>query len=99
MKKTIVTLICVIQASITFSQTTKYELSAEGNALMCPFMGPRLKKQLEANGAYQIEKDKSHVFHFTMEANKAIGEIEIMEIVRNVGYDPKLFHLKMNEDE
>jgi hypothetical protein len=99
MKTILITLLCVILTSITYSQTKKYEVSAEGNALMCPFMGPRLKRQLESNGATNVEKDKALILHFEMQSEASLDENGILEIVKKVGYDPKLFHVKIQENE
>ena len=99
MKKILITLVCVTLASIAFSQSKKYELKAEGNALMCPFMGPRLKKQLELNGAQNILKDKSLVLSFDMPKENALDETTVLDIVKKVGYNPALFHLKIKENE
>ena len=99
MKKAIFTILCLFITTLVFSQTKKYEVSAEGNALMCPFMGPRLTKQLEAIGVVNLTKSPTHVWYFEMNETAVIDRSKLLEIVQKVGYNPSMFHVKIDGNE
>jgi hypothetical protein len=99
MKKAFFTILCLFITTLIFSQTQKYEVTAEGNALMCPFMGPRLTKQLESIGAVNLTKSPTHVWNFEIVETAEIDKTKILEIVQKVGYNPTTFHVKIDGNE
>jgi hypothetical protein len=99
MKKVFFTILCLFITTLVFSQTKKYEVTAEGNALMCPFMGPRLTKQLESFGAINLTKSPTHVWNFEIAEAAAIDSSKILEIVQKVGYNPTTFRVKIEGNE
>jgi hypothetical protein len=82
-----------------FSQSKQYEISAKDNALMCPFMGPRLTKQLESIGAVNILKSPTHVWTFEIPESKEIDKSKLLETVQRVGYNPSIFYVKINGND
>jgi|688.fasta_scaffold2463966_2 hypothetical protein len=91
MKKFLFVLI-LISSTISFSQNTlKYTLYGEANALMCPFLSPKLMEQLTKKGALGIYKDENLLVHFTTSKENELSDEIILNIIDEIGYDPKNF--------
>ena len=78
---------------------TNYIITAEANALMCPFLSPKLISSIEKNGGKSVVKTKELNLLFYCEQNNVLSEARILELVDNLGYDPRMFKVEMKEEE
>ncbi len=79
-----------------FSQnTSKYTITAEAKSLMCPYLSPKFISLLEKEGATNIIKHENHSITFETDREKQITDKRILELVDNVGYEPKLFKISI----
>ena len=82
----------------SFGQTKiHYTLSADANALMCPYLSPKLMDLLAKKGATDLIKDEQMQLHFYTTKENEFTEIFILDLVDQIGYEPKNFHLKREE--
>ena len=89
----------IIQSSYSFSQTKiKYTVSAEAHALMCPFLSPQLMTTLGKNGAEDVYKDEQLQVHFYTSIDRKLSDERILQLVDQIGYDPKLFKITRVEE-
>lgn len=88
----------LFSVSICFGQKTNYIISANANALMCPFLSPKLMIALEKKGAKDILKTTDLKLTFYCLANEKISNEKILELVENIGYDPKQFKIETTEE-
>lgn len=90
----------VLFATVGFSQKkTRYLITAEANALMCPFLSPKLISSIEKNGGKSVVKTKELTLLFYCEQGNVLSEARILELVDNLGYDPRMFKVEMKEEE
>ena len=78
---------------------TNYIIKAEANALMCPFLSPKLMSSIEKNGGKSVVKTKELTLLFYCEQSNVLSEARILELVDNLGYDPRMFKVEMKEEE
>lgn len=98
--KTIIFAILVSLSFIGHSQKhTNYIITAESNALMCPFLSPKLMSSIEKNGGKSVVKTKELTLLFYCEQSNVLSEARILELVDNLGYDPRMFKVEMKEEE
>ena len=76
-----------------------YIITAEANALMCPFLSPKLMSSIEKNGGKSVVKTKELTLLFYCEQSNVLSEARILELVDNLGYDPRMFKVEMKEEE
>ena len=74
-------------------------ITAEANALMCPFLSPKLMSSIEKNGGKSVVKTKELTLLFYCEQSNVLSEARILELVDNLGYDPRMFKVEMKEEE
>jgi hypothetical protein len=86
----------IISAVFTFfcftasaQKNIEYTVTAEANALMCPFLSPQLMDRLAKYGAEDVTKDASLRLHFTTSAEKEMSDELILKLVEDVGYQAK----------
>jgi hypothetical protein len=97
--KNLITLFILISSSFAISQQkVNYVISAEANALMCPFLAPKLMESLTKKGAENIIKDKNLLLHFSTSKDKEISDSLIFKLVNNIGYEAKKFHVNRTYD-
>jgi hypothetical protein len=85
---------------ISYSQKkTNYIITAEANALMCPFLSPKLISSIEKNGGKSVVKTKELSLLFYCEKSTVLTEARILELVDDIGYDPRMFKVEMKEEE
>jgi hypothetical protein len=98
--KTIIFALLVSLSFIGYSQKhTNYIITAESNALMCPFLSPKLISLIEKNGGKSVVKTKELTLLFYCEQSNVLSEARILELVDNLGYDPRMFKVEMKEEE
>ena len=98
--KIILITILFFSALTGYSQKhTNYIITAEANALMCPFLSPKLISSIEKNGGKSVVKTKELTLLFYCEQSNVLSEARILELVDNLGYDPRMFKVEMKEEE
>ncbi len=98
--KIILITILFFSALTGYSQKhTNYIITAESNALMCPFLSPKLMSSIEKNGGKSVVKTKELTLLFYCEQSNVLSEARILELVDNLGYDPRMFKVEMKEEE
>jgi hypothetical protein len=81
-----------ITASAVFGQTkVNYTLSADAHALMCPFMSPKLMDLISRKGASNVVRDDAMQLHFSTNIQTDWTNEFILDLVDQIGYDPKMF--------
>ena len=94
-----ISFICLLLSlNFSFGQKTNYTISAEANALMCPFLSPKLMTALENKGAKDMFKTTDLKLTFYCLPNEKISTEKILELVENIGYDPKQFKIETKEE-
>ncbi len=71
----------------------RYEVSASANALMCPFLSPKLMDKLSKSGADSLYRDDKLILHFITTKDKEIQDVEINKIIEGTGYQSKNFRI------
>ena len=66
---------------------------------MCPFLSPKLMSSIEKNGGKSVVKTKELALLFYCEQSNVLSEARILELVDNLGYDPRMFKVEMKEEE
>lgn len=79
-------------------QTAYYSITAEAKSLMCPYLSPKFMILLEKEGAKNIIKHENYTITFQTEKEKLISDERILQIVDNVGYDPRLFKITITNE-
>ena len=79
----------IIQSSYSFSQTKiKYTVSAEAQFMTA----------LGKNGAEDVYKDEQLQVHFYTSIDRKLSDERILQLVDQIGYDPKLFKITRVEE-
>jgi hypothetical protein len=95
MKKILVQLLFLavfLAPQTVFSQTkVSYNITAEANALMCPFLSPKLMELLTKKGAEAVYKDDKLAVHFSTLKDLEMTDEFIKGLIDQIGYEPRLF--------
>jgi hypothetical protein len=84
--------ICAVSVSSIYAQSkVNYTLSAEAHALMCPFLSPKLMDLVTRKGATNVVRDEQMQLHFTTNIQTDWTDAFILDLVDQIGYDPKMF--------
>lgn len=84
--------ICAVSVSSIYAQSkVNYTLSAEAHALMCPFLSPKLMDLITRKGATNVVRDEQMQLHFTTNIQTDWTDAFILDLVDQIGYDPKMF--------
>lgn len=90
----------IVFSTVSFSQKkTRYVITAEANALMCPFLSPKLISLIEKNGGKSVVKTKELTLLFYCDEQNLLSEEKILEFVDNIGYDPRSFKVAMKLED
>jgi hypothetical protein len=99
MKIILITILFLCALTGYSQKHTNYVVSAQSNALMCPFLSPKLIALIEKNGGKSVVKTKELTLLFYCEQSNVLSEARILELVDNLGYDPRMFKVEMKEEE
>jgi hypothetical protein len=95
MKKLLVQLVLLLvffAPQSVFSQSkVSYTITAEANALMCPFLSPKFMELLTKKGAEGVYKDEKLAVHFTTGKDIEMTDEFIKGLIDQIGYEPRLF--------
>lgn len=100
MKKLLFKLLLVVAFLVPvagYSQTkVSYTITAEANALMCPFLSPKFMELLTKKGADAVYKDEKLAVHFTTMKDAEMSDDFIKGLIDQIGYEPRLFTIVRN---